>query len=353
MPDEKKGNEDSEASANHGYSEEEVRKESSKAAKQAKQAQDKATQLMQSAAAAGDPEERQKLMEEALEQQIQSKSLGKTAKYLRSGTFQGMAVGAGLGIAPGASLGAITGTLVGGVSSTALGGLGAGLGAATGWMHGPFWDMEKGGSKIIEKITGSLPGWKATEAQKKQLEKMIGQINEQDTPSQEELESLGEGGLSGDQEKVVDDVKAKMPSMPSMPSAAGSKEPSKDRNEKEETKQDGGDKEEKSKAEDSATPETKAPSQAQGEEKDTANADSDQLDTEQSKDISEKPQNTAAAQEKTQDAQSEYKDAAVQAGGKERKKPRKLHPKSEDSSPPSEELPSAKKKPRKLEKRSE
>lgn len=283
------GTEKPEGKSQNGYSEEEVRKESSKAAKQAKAAQDKATELMQAAAAAGDPDERQKLMEEALEQQIQSKSLGKTAKYLRSGTFQGMAVGAGLGIAPGASLGAITGTLVGGVSSTALGGLGAGLGAATGWMHGPFWDMGKGGGKLIQKITGNLPGWKATEAQKKQLEKMVGQINEQDTPSMEELESMGEGGLSGDQEKVMDDAKAKMPSMPS---TGGSK----DGDEKEEKTQVDGDKEEKSKTEGSATSET---------------------------------------------------------GEKQRKKPRKLQPKTEDSSPPSEEPASAKRKPRKLERKPE
>lgn len=241
------GNEKPKDTSQNGYSEEEVRKESSKAAKKAKEAQDKATELMQAAAATGDPDERQKLMEQALEQQIQSKSLGKTAKYLRSGTFQGMAVGAGLGIAPGASLGAITGTLVGGVSSTALGGLGAGLGAATGWMHGPFWDMPdiaKGGGKLMQKITGNLPGWKATEAQKKQLEKMVGQINEQDTPSIQELESMGEdaGGLSGDQGKVVDDVKAKILSMPS---AGGSNESAKN-----------GGEEEKSKTEGSATYET-------------------------------------------------------------------------------------------------
>lgn len=280
-------NSNPEGTSQNGYSEEEVRKESSKAAKQAKAAQDKATELMQAAAAAGDPDERQKLMEEALEQQIQSKSLGKTAKYLRSGTFQGMAVGAGLGIAPGASLGAITGTLVGGVTSTALGGLGAGLGAATGWMHGPFWDMGKGGGKIIQKITGNLPGWKATEAQKKQLEKMVGQINEQDTPSMEELESMGEDGLSEDQEKVFDGVKEKMPSMPSTGESKGSVK-------------DGGEEEEKSKTDASATSETPA-----------------------------------------------------QTGEKERKKPRKLNPKTEESGPTSEETDGAKKKPRKLAKRSE
>ena len=104
---EEKNTPDSTKADENGASEEEVRQESSKMAKQAKESQDKATELLQAAAAAGDPEEREKLMKEALEQQMQSKAMGKTARYLRSGTFQGMAVGAGLGVAPGASLGAI------------------------------------------------------------------------------------------------------------------------------------------------------------------------------------------------------------------------------------------------------
>lgn len=333
----------SEESSQNGYSEEEVRKESSKAAKQATQAQDKATELLQAAAAAGDPDERQKLMEEALEQQIQSKSLGKTAKYLRSGTFQGMAVGAGLGIAPGASLGAITGTLVGGVSSTALGGLGAGLGAATGWMHGPFWDMGKGGGKIIQKITGNLPGWKATESQKKQLEKMVGQINEQDTPSKEELESLGNEGPSEDQKEVMDNVKSKMPSMPSQDN---SNEPARKGESKEEKSQDDGDQKEQSKTDDSAKSETR---QSQGEEK---KADDDKRDTsgiEHSQDNNERPEDTDAA---PQESQSNYKGAAVQTGERERKKPRKLLSKSENGNTSSATPASSRKQPRKLEKRS-
>ncbi|KAF2437340.1 hypothetical protein P171DRAFT_425240 [Karstenula rhodostoma CBS 690.94] len=278
-----------EKSSQNGYSEEEVRKESSKAAKQAKEAHNKATELLQAAAAAGDPDERQKLMEEALEHQIQSKSFGKTARYLRSGTFQGMAVGAGLGIAPGASLGAITGTLVGGVSSTALGGLGAGVGAATGWMHGPFWDLGKGGGNIIKKITGNLPGWKATESQKKQLEKVLGQVNEQDTPGMDELESWESEGPSDDQKEVLNNVKSKIPSITE-------------------------------------------PSQSQGDEKEN---DDGQRSTQPDQDTSETPKETSTTQR-----------------GEGRKKPRKLQPKPENTSASSDSSASAKKQPRKLEKRS-
>jgi hypothetical protein len=128
----------------------EVRKESSKAANQAISAQRKAKELKQAAAGAGDPDERQKLMEQAIDAQVQAESFGKTAKYMRSGTFQGLAVGTGLGVAPGATLGALTGTLVGGVTSTITGGLGGGIGAAAGAMHGPIWNIGEVAGKGIQ-----------------------------------------------------------------------------------------------------------------------------------------------------------------------------------------------------------
>jgi hypothetical protein len=131
-------------------SDKEVRKESSKAANQAISAQRKAKELKQAAAGAGDPNERQKLMEQAIDAQIQAESFGKTAKYMRSGTFQGLAVGTGLGVAPGATLGALTGTLVGGVTSTITGGLGGGIGAAAGAMHGPIWNIGEVAGKGIQ-----------------------------------------------------------------------------------------------------------------------------------------------------------------------------------------------------------
>jgi hypothetical protein len=52
---------------NNAVPDEEVRKESSKAANQAISAQRKAQELKQAAAGAGDPEERQKLMEQAID----------------------------------------------------------------------------------------------------------------------------------------------------------------------------------------------------------------------------------------------------------------------------------------------
>lgn len=177
-----------------GPSEEERKKESSKAAQAALSAQRQASELTKAAAGAGDPKERQKLLNEALQKEIEAESFGKTAKYLQSGTFQGLAAGAGIGVGTGAGLWTLTGTLVGGVTSLATGGLGAAVGSGVGALHGPFIKMGDVAGDAVAKVTGTLPGWEATEEQKKSLEKMIGHVNEQETPQSEELEAMRRGG---------------------------------------------------------------------------------------------------------------------------------------------------------------
>lgn len=178
-------------------SEEERRKESSKLSQQALAARKKAHELRQAANGAADPDERQKLIEEAINAEIEAESFGKTAKYLQSGTFQGMAVGTGIGVVPGLTLGTLTGTLVGGTVSMITGGVGCAIGAATGAIHGPFWSMGSLAGKGIRKITGDL-GWKATDEQKATLEKMLGQVNEQEPPSEADLTSMAEWGVQNE-----------------------------------------------------------------------------------------------------------------------------------------------------------
>jgi hypothetical protein len=202
-------------------SEEELRQESGKAAHAALAAQKKAKELKDAAAAASDPDERQKLTEEATNAHIEAESFGKTAKYLRSGAFQGMAMGTGLGVAPGATLGAITGTLVGGISSTLLGGIGAGIGGATGALHGPWVNMGKVAGKGMKKLTSFLPQWAASEEQKKTLEKMVGQASEEEMPGTEELEKFkSEGGGGQMEEGWMESAKGMMPDQKEVSDAA-------------------------------------------------------------------------------------------------------------------------------------
>jgi hypothetical protein len=112
-------------------------KETAEAARKAIEAQKKAKELTEAAAGAGDPDERQKLLNQALEKEVEAETFGKTARYLQSGAFQGICAGAGLGGGIGVSLGVLTGTLVGGTTGTITGGLGAGIGLGGEWLHRP------------------------------------------------------------------------------------------------------------------------------------------------------------------------------------------------------------------------
>ena len=177
-------------------SEEDSRQESSKAAQKAIELENQAKELTQAAAGASDPDERQKLLNEALSKSIEAQSFGKVAKYLRSGAFQGFLAGGGVGTGVGAGLGALSGTLVGGVSSLALGGLLGGIGSAVGVLHGPWLKPEEIIGKGVQKLSGMLPSWKATDDQKQKLEQMISQANAQARPSAKDLEDMASGASS-------------------------------------------------------------------------------------------------------------------------------------------------------------
>ncbi|KAF2227962.1 hypothetical protein BDZ85DRAFT_300828 [Elsinoe ampelina] len=193
-----------------GFSETERRRETAKAANQALKLQRQAQDLTQAAAGAGDPEERQKLLNEALNKSVEAESFGKTAKYMQTGAFQGLMAGGGLGTGIGVGLGTITGTIVGGVSSVIFGGLGGGIGTAIGAMHGPWSKVGDAMGAGIRKITGDWPGWEATEEQKYQLEKMVGQVNETERPTIEELEGMTAGdGADGAVRDLMGDRETK------------------------------------------------------------------------------------------------------------------------------------------------
>jgi hypothetical protein len=121
-------------------------------------------------------------------------SLGKTAKFLSSGGFQGLLAGGGvgtiIGLGLGTLVGTLTGALVGGVGTLVVGGLGSGIGSAVGALHGPWLKSEEALRDGLGKITGALPDWTATSEQKEQLEKIMGQIEKQESPSVDELEAM-------------------------------------------------------------------------------------------------------------------------------------------------------------------
>jgi hypothetical protein len=185
-------------------SEEQRQREAQQAAQTAMEARKKADYYAAALAGAGDPDERQELINKKLEQEMKAETFGKTAKYIQtSGSFQGFAAGAGLGVGLGAVLGTLTGTLVGGPVGLITGGIGAGVGK----LYGPFVNVAEWGGNKLRSITGDLPGWKATEDQKKALEHMCGFINDEECPSPEELESIA-GDRAAEASQMYSDGKA-------------------------------------------------------------------------------------------------------------------------------------------------
>ena len=168
--------------------------EASEAAQKAVAAQKEAKRLAEAAAGAGDPEERQRLLNQALEKEVEAETFGKTAKYLQSGAFQGLIAGTGLGSGVGVGLGTVVGTLVGGTTSVVTGGIGGGIGAAIGAVNGPFFNVAEAMGAGVKKLTGWLPGWKATEEQKEALDQMVHGVQEQEVPKDEELEQMSSMG---------------------------------------------------------------------------------------------------------------------------------------------------------------
>merc|ERR1711939_1092781 len=100
--------------------EQEVKQNAGITASMALQAGQKAWELRQAAHGAGDAKAREDILAKAVNKEIEAESFGKAAKYTQSGTFQGLAAGAGLGVKPGVTLGKVTGAIVGAPSRLSL-----------------------------------------------------------------------------------------------------------------------------------------------------------------------------------------------------------------------------------------
>ncbi|TKA32806.1 hypothetical protein B0A50_01031 [Salinomyces thailandicus] len=123
---------------------------------QALAAQQQATGLLQKAGALKDkaiaclnPKERNRMLQEAYDKEVQAHGQSVWAKRMQSGVWQGGAGGAGIGGGVGVGLGAAVGTVTGGVLSlptTALGGL---VGAGVGGVTGPWFKLDQGKAKEV------------------------------------------------------------------------------------------------------------------------------------------------------------------------------------------------------------
>lgn len=130
-------------------------------------AQQNATGLLAKASALKDkaqkclnPKERQQMLQDAYDNEIEAHGQSKIASRMQSGVWQGGVGGAGIGGGVGMGLGTVVGTLVGGVVSvptTALGGL---VGMGVGGIHGPFIKLNQKKAQEVaerEKAKGKCP----------------------------------------------------------------------------------------------------------------------------------------------------------------------------------------------------
>ena len=95
------------------------------------------------------------------------------------------------------------------------------MGGVTGAIHGPWVNMGKVAGKGMKKLTSWIPQWAASEEQKRTLEKMVGQANEEEMPGTEELEKFkSEGGGGKIDEGWMESAKGMMPDQKEVSDAA-------------------------------------------------------------------------------------------------------------------------------------
>lgn len=107
-------------------------------AQAAQKAQSTANDLMSKAKQMTDSTQREKILREAYDKEIEANGHSKMAQRLQSGTWQGLGFGGGIGAATGLGIGAGLGTLLGAITAVPATGIGMLVGSATGAIHGPW-----------------------------------------------------------------------------------------------------------------------------------------------------------------------------------------------------------------------
>jgi hypothetical protein len=79
----------------------------------------------------------------------------------------------------------------------------------------------------IRKITGDIPGWKATKEQKAALEKMVNGVQNEEVPDEDELEMIRAGGVASQNKASTrqSNTAGSIPSRPSVPSQSSAQKP--------------------------------------------------------------------------------------------------------------------------------
>jgi hypothetical protein len=118
----------------------------------AQKAQSTANSLKQKAMAMASSTQREKLLKEAFDKEMEANGHSKMAKRMQSGTWQGLGFGGGIGAASGLGLGAGVGTLLGAILSVPTAGLGMLVGTGVGAIHGPWVKLGGGKDGKVEEV---------------------------------------------------------------------------------------------------------------------------------------------------------------------------------------------------------
>ncbi|ETI24463.1 hypothetical protein G647_03832 [Cladophialophora carrionii CBS 160.54] len=118
----------------------------------AQKAQSTANSLKQKAMAMASSTQREKLLKEAFDKEMEANGHSKMAKRMQSGTWQGFGFGGGIGAASGLGLGAGVGTVLGAILSVPATGLGMLVGTGVGAIHGPWIKLGGGKDGKVEEV---------------------------------------------------------------------------------------------------------------------------------------------------------------------------------------------------------
>lgn len=175
----------------------------------------KAQNLKDKAMKLRDPKERQRMIQEAYDKEVEANGQSKFARRLQSGAWQGGAGGAGAGAAVGTGLGTVVGALVGGVVSlptTALGGL---VGAGVGGIHGPFVKLDQSKAKEVQ-AREKAKGKSVKEIEEAVKSEAVEEASPEEVEAAQRAAEKGEGTEQGEATEDLDDS----PQTPTEPSPA-------------------------------------------------------------------------------------------------------------------------------------
>ena len=108
--------------------------------------------LKQKAMAMTSGKEREKMLRESFDKEMEANGHSKMAKRMQSGGWQGLGFGGGIGAATGLGLGAGLGTLLGAITAVPTAGIGMLVGTGVGAIHGPFVKLGGGKNGKVEEV---------------------------------------------------------------------------------------------------------------------------------------------------------------------------------------------------------